>query len=194
MKTINTLITELNAKKKALVDLRDRILPTKAGNMGVNFFKDNFRKGGYQDGSLHKWPVTRRQQIGGEGAGSAYSPLLSKRLNLMRSVRYTVSPGKTTILNDLVYAHIHNEGGTITHNVTPKMRKFAWAKFYEAAGENRKDTELNENAKFWKGMALTKKAQIRQVIPRRQFMGRSSELVENIKNMANTEIKNTLNK
>lgn len=193
MTGLNKLINQLEAKKKQLTDLRERVLPTKAGNMAVNFFKDNFRKGGYQDGSLNKWPVTRRQQMGGSGADSQYGPLLSKRLHLMNSTRYTVQPGRTTILNDLTYARIHNQGGTITHNVTLKMRKFAWAKFYEEAGGKKKEEELNENARFWKGLALTKKTQIRQVIPQRKFMGKPLKLIDKVNDLANSEIRKLLN-
>ncbi len=192
MTDLNKLISQLEAKKKQLADLRDRVLPVKAGNMVVNFFKDNFRKGGYQDGSLQRWPVTRRQQDG-IGASAQYGPLLSKRLHLMRTTRYTVQPGKTTILNDLIYARIHNHGGTLTHNVTGKMRKFAWAKFFEADGGGKKDEELNEKARFWKSLALTRKTQIRQVIPKRQFMGKPVELIDKVNDLAESEIRKILN-
>ena len=46
------------------------------------------------------------------------------------------------IANHNHYAKIHNEGGKIL--ITPKMRRFFWAKFKETGKE------------YWKGLALTK--------------------------------------
>ena len=41
---------------------------------------------------------------------------------------------EVTIINDVEYANIHNEGGVVNPKVTDKMRKFAWYKVYSLAG------------------------------------------------------------
>jgi hypothetical protein len=76
------------------------------------------------------------------------------------------------------YAAIHNNGGKIP--VTPKMRKFFWAKYYERAGNvtklksgkasaSKRNVALSSEVQFYKNMALTKRAHI--TIPQRQFIG-----------------------
>jgi hypothetical protein len=71
--------------------------------------------------------------------------------------------------NGTPYARIYNEGGTISQNIpiTPKMRKFYWAKFFEAGGGKSKEKgqDVPEEAKFWRGMALTKKTSISRKVP-----------------------------
>jgi phage gpG-like protein len=127
----------------------------------VRHFKQNFRAGGWQDGDIKPWAITWRQRHGGRDAASRYSPLLSRRNRLMSATRFTPENEQVTIINDTPYARIHNEGGTISQNIpiAPKMRKFAWAKFFEANGgkSKGKGQDVPEAARFWRGMALTKK-------------------------------------
>jgi hypothetical protein len=78
------------------------------------------------------------------------------------------------------------------------MRKFAWAKFFETGGGKSKEKgqDVPEAAKFWRGMALTKKTSISRTItiPKRQFMGKPRELVEEIRNLMKQEIERFLKK
>jgi hypothetical protein len=198
---LNGKIREMEQLGRRLETLRDRTLPIKAGNLAVNHFKENFRKGGYRDGGFTPWKITQRQQSGGRGAASQYGPLLSGRNHLMNSLRYMPEPGRVTVLNDLVYARIHNEGGDISHTVTPKMRRFAWARYFSDAGiargddtrtKKQKEEDATEEAKRWKGLALTKKTTIRQTIPQRQFMGKGKEIAGKILQMAENELKKIL--
>lgn len=167
-------------KEKELERLYNDILPVKVGAIAKRHFQDNFRKGGFVDGGLTPWPATRRQQSGGKSAASRYGPLLSSRTHLMRSVRDVPGRARTTIVSDLPYSRIHNEGGTIeTHpTVTPRMRRFAWAKFFEAGGGGKKGADVPAEAVRWKKLALTRKAKldIRAYIPQRRFIGQSREL------------------
>jgi phage gpG-like protein len=69
------------------------------------------------------------------------------------------------------YSAIHQFGGTLkpTIPITPRMRKFFWAKFYETGQEN------------WKALALTKKKELKPVfeIPGRPYITLTNEdLVE----------------
>ena len=41
---------------------------------------------------------------------------------------------EVTIINDVEYANIHNEGGVVNPKVTDKMHKFAWYKVYSLVG------------------------------------------------------------
>lgn len=173
--------------------VRDR-LPRKVGITAVNHFRQNFRDAGWRDNGLHPWKKTRRQQTGGPDA--KYTPLTSRRDHLMRSVQYEqTAPGEVTVTDPVPYAAIHNEGGTLnTHpSVTPKMRRFAWAKAYSLAGvkgKGRLPKELPPEAAKWRALALTKKSRLNITahIPRRQFMGESRELMLEINGIINQSL------
>ncbi len=185
-------------KKDIEKEVTDR-LPRKVGVAAVNHFRQNFRDAGWRDGGLHPWKKTRRQQ-----EGSKYTPLTSRRDHLMRSIRYEkTAPGEVTVTDPVPYAAIHNEGGTInTHpTVTPKMRRFAWAKAYSIAGvkkgKGKLPKELPPEAAKWRALALTKKSSlnIKADIPKRQFMGGSMELMQKINGIINEsllKIKNSI--
>lgn len=180
-------------KKEIQREVNDR-LPRKVGITAVNHFKQNFRDGGFMNGGLHPWKKTKRQQQP-SNAGSRYSPLTSARNHLMSSLEFHPGVGQVRISNPVPYAAIHNEGGTInTHpRVTPKMRKFAWAMAYHAAGVRRKGKlpkELPYEAKMWRALALTKKTtlSIHANIPQRQFMGESQELTQKVNRIVNESI------
>ncbi len=149
-------------------------LPRHIGKLAVDHFQDNFLQGGFVDEALMPWLPSRR--IGtSRGAAGGYGTLLSSRKELYNSIRYTASPRKTVVSSAKPYSRIHNEGGIInqTITITPKMRRFAWAKFYEVNPDGKGD-----EGGQWKGLALTKKTAINRTInmPKRQYMGRSAEL------------------
>lgn len=111
--------------------LISRKLPVVAGKYAKQHFQDNFRQGGFVNGGLHPWPPAKRLSSGESGADSQYKTLMSSRNHLFSSINYTPGIAKVTIFNDVVYAAIHNEGGTVHPKITPKMRRFAWAKYYD---------------------------------------------------------------
>lgn len=166
-------------------EVRDR-LPRKVGITAVNFFRQNFRDAGWRDNGLHPWKKTLRQQ--GKGTDAQYTPLTSRRDHLMRSIQYEqTAPGEVTVTDPVPYAAIHNEGGTLnTHpSVTPKMRSFAWARAYSLAGvrgRGKLPKELPPEAAKWRALALTKKSRLNITahIPKRQFMGDSHELTQEL--------------
>lgn len=174
-------------------EVRDR-LPRKVGITAVNHFRQNFRDAGWRDNGLHPWKKTLRQQAGGPDA--KYTPLTSRRDHLMRSVQYEqTAPGEVAVTDPVPYAAVHNEGGTFnTHpSVTPKMRRFAWAKAYSLAGvkgKGRLPKELPPEAAKWRALALTKKSRLNITahIPRRQFMGGSRELMLEINGIINQSL------
>ena len=103
---------------------------------------------------------------------------------LRRSIRSRTTDDSITFYTDLPYAAIHNDGGEIV--VTPRMKRFFWRKYYEAAGafgrkkdgglrNDKRNRQLGSEAEFWKHMAL-KKAGTSIRIPRRRFLGVSPEV------------------
>lgn len=184
------------AKEKKIHDAIHRRLPVKIGRMALDHFKNNFRQGGFVDGGLHPWPVTRRQQLSA-GSGSAaanYGPLMSARKNLYGSIRYVPGDAQVVVGTTVHYAAVHNQGATITSHptVTPKMRKFAWRQFFAAGGGS---DAASPEADKWKAIALKKgKLTVTSRIPKRQFIGSSQELSKNVTQKIEQEIKDILNR
>ena len=71
--------------------LISRTLPVKIGVKAKSIFQENFRKGGFQDGGLQKWPVTRRQLLGKGAAAVSDDAEMWKRLALTKKETLTVS-------------------------------------------------------------------------------------------------------
>ena len=172
-------------KKEIEREVYDK-LPRKVGVAAVRHFKQNFREGGFVDGGVRPWKRTRRQDDPTH-PDRKFTPLTSHNDNLMRSVQYEPGRGEVTITNPVEYAAIHNEGGTVetSPTVTEKMRKMAWWKAYSLAGVRRGGKlpkELPKEAAKWRALALTKKSKlrIRANIPKRQFIGESQELSQEI--------------
>ncbi|MCO5253377.1 MAG: phage virion morphogenesis protein [Bacteroidetes bacterium] len=155
-------------------------LPKAAKAVGIvarDFFRLNFNKGGFDDSGVKKWKP-RKFEFPGKGRAT-----LTGRGNLRDNIQYTYMGSKAIVFNNQPYAQIHNEGGTI--GVTPRMRAYFWAKYYEARGnvkinkkgEARKtktNEKLNAEAEIWKNLALKKGSTI--TIDKRQFMGDSKNL------------------
>lgn len=136
-------------------------VPVVIGVEAVRFFKNAFRKGGLNK----KWEARKIPRPGSTNNQN----VLIKDEHLMDSIDYKVEGDSVVIFSDLPYAEIHNEGGTIS--VTAQMKKYFWAKHYEA-----KEAGLVDVADLWKACALAKKI----TIPQRQFIGDSPELNQTI--------------
>lgn len=154
-------------------------LPKILGNLASSLFKSNFRDEGFFG---NKWVDTKRNRYGSR------RKILTGTGDLGRSINYQTGDAQVTIYSDLEYSAIHNEGGTVSPTKTAKMKKFAWAKFYEAGGTTKKAAVLSEEAQMWKAIALTKKTNLTVVIPKRQFLGDSPVLQEEIDKKINSEI------
>lgn len=197
------LESDIQRMKKEIEQLISRKLPVVAGKYAKQHFQDNFRQGGFVNGGLHPWPPAKRLSSGESGADSQYKTLMSSRNHLFSSINYTPGIAKVTIFNDVVYAAIHNEGGTVHPKITPKMRRFAWAKYYELKGrqkgaQNRTSQSAGNQpdsgeAEKWKRLALTKKETLTINIPQRQFMGQSAELDAKISAYVEKEVLRIIN-
>lgn len=159
-------------------------LPTKVGNIAVLFFKDNIReRQGFLDISIEGWESGKSGVLKKAGG-----KMLIEKGNLLSGITQSVSGTKVMVYIIGVaakYAEIHNTGGTIT--VTPKMRKFFWAKYYEnnkkivlkkdGKTHTKASITINAIAQYYKNLALAKKL----VIPKRKFIGNSVTLDNDIK-------------
>lgn len=198
---IKEFSTLIKTKRKELDNLMKRKMPVLVGRMAKDHYQDNFRQGGFVNNGLRPWPKAKRISSGGTSAASQYGTLLSSRNHLFSSTKYIPSDYQVKVSNDLTYAPVHNWGGTLHPTVTPRMRKFAWAKYYQSGGGKKKATKGEKNAgsddppeaAIWKKLALTKKDKLSVKVPQRQFLGDSKELTEKIADKTETEIRKILN-
>lgn len=181
----------IKSQSREIEQLMRRQLPIKVGRMAKDHYQDNFRKGGFVNRGLQKWPTTKRQLSGSASAAASYNPLLSGRNHLFGSVKYVPGDYRVTVSNDLPYAAVHNQGGTVRPTVTPKMRRFAWYMYYKSS-KGQKAQSVSPQAEFWRNLALTRKTRLSVKIPKRQFIGESAELKQRINEKIEHELMNTL--
>ncbi|MDR2823740.1 MAG: hypothetical protein LBB41_00905 [Prevotellaceae bacterium] len=143
------------------------------------FFRQSFRNGGFTDAALVKWRGSnnpfRRKMMFGVGT-------------LMGSIRTEEGAMRVVVSSNTAYSAIHNDGGTIT--VTAQMKRFWWARYIEFSGKTKKtkkgkvsrakaNQKISAKAEFCKRMALMKVGS-KIKIPKRQFMGESKTLMNNL--------------
>ena len=129
---------------------------------GLNFFQDSFYKQGFTNKSFQAWDHRKGDLDPGR-------KVLIKSSALLNSLEVTDNgKNRITFFSNEAYADIHNNGGTLTIRVTPKSRKYFWFMYYRTKKQ------------FWKNMAMTRKNTIRVVIPKRQFIGESVTLMNNL--------------
>ena len=130
-------------------------------------------------------------------AGSA---ILTGTGALRRSITSRISGNSLTFSSDLPYAALHNEGGEI--RVTPRMRRFFWAKYYAARGsfgyrkdgrkrQNKRNAYLTEEAEFWRAMALKPVGSSIQM-PRRQFLGTHPKLEQLVREIIEENVEQAI--
>ena len=130
-------------------------LPQEVAEKARAFFMQSFIKEGFTDTSFIPWPKRK---------DSAGHKILSQSLVLRGSLRIAQADLKRVIINageNIPYAAIHNNGGTITVRVTEKMKRYFWYMYQKT------------NDDTWKWMALTKKESLSIRIPKRQYIGES---------------------
>ena len=111
------------------------------------------------------------------GVGS----MLMRTGMLRKSITARSAGGKIAFTSSVKYARIQNEGGpvTSTSTVTPKMRRWAWAKYHETKDEK------------YRGLAMTRKKVIKRsfVMPSRRFIGPHPVVTKAIKDISDQHIK-----
>jgi len=147
----------------------------------VNFFKESFRNGGFTDTAFVKWE-DKKSPLGGKrtmyGTGTLMQSIQKTEENTQRVVVSSGTP----------YSALHNDGGTVT--VTAQMKKYWWAQYYKLSGKTKttkrgkqantaSNRKLNAKAEYCKRMALMKVGS-KIKIPKRQFMGESQTLMNEL--------------
>jgi phage gpG-like protein len=130
--------------------------------------------------------------------------LLDVTGKLRGSIRGEVTPEGVRWWSSVPYAEIMNSGGEIV--ITEKMKRFFWAKYYEASGKVKYYARANkktgaqkgditrgtqkeaEAAVFYKALAL-KKVGDKIVIPERRFIGDSPEVATIFRNVSDKTMK-----
>lgn len=186
--SIKVLEEVFRRKQKEIETYVKEKFPRKAGKVALDHFRENFDNEGYVDGGLHKWKDPKRKRQKGKAA-THYKTLHSGRNNLRNSLRVRVEGGKVIIHTDVEYAYIHNYGGNINHPITRKQRVRAMETHISRTG-----TGYRSKNSMWKGLALTGRTSYVIKMPRRQFIGPSRELTEALRDMAEKDISNLLNK
>ncbi len=146
-------------------------------------FDRNFERKAFFD---EKWPATKLTYHRGS--------LMMRTGRLRKSL---LSPKVTSngIIwsSSLPYADIHNNGGEM--RVTPQMRKFFWAKYYQTsnattkkknreASSSARNRKLSIEAEQWKALALKPIGSIIK-IEKRQFIGSHPQVDKHIKEVIN---------
>jgi len=129
---------------------------------GLNFFQDSFYNQGFTNKSFQAWTPRKGDIDPGR-------KVLIKSAALLNSLKVKdAGKNKIAYFSDEVYADINNNGGTLNIRITEKSRKYFWFMYYRTKKQ------------FWKNMAMTRKNTMRVVIPKRQFLGESATLLNNL--------------
>lgn len=156
---------------RAMAEETFKGLPAKVAEKARGFFQMSFIKEGFTDTSFIAWP---------KRLDDHRHKLLSQSLALRSSIRVEQADLKRIAISagdNLPYAAIHNEGGTITVRVTERMRRYFWA-MYHRTGESK-----------YRFMALTRKETFTIRIPKRQYIGESHTLMTRLDRMFIDRIK-----
>lgn len=158
------------ALKKELSDDILRIVGIEA----KNHFTENFQREGFD---LPKtWQEVKRRTWG-RSADSRHK-ILTGTGNLGRSIQKRTEPGKVIIFSDLVYAPIHNFGGTI--------HKHASSRLYT---QNRTNGKYSQGTTWGRGSTVGAHDII---MPQRQFIGDSKILEDKLRRIIKKRIDSIL--
>lgn len=114
-------------------------------------------------------------------AGRGTLMIVSGRLR--RSPRCRIMGSALVFTSDAAYFNLHNNGGRVP--VTPKMRKYFWAMYYQNGGGIKGKTPT-ARALVWRSLALTRKRQF--TIPRRRMIGDHPRVGEIVKQTTQRQI------
>ncbi len=141
-----------------------RQAPGELGAIAVNHYKRNFALGGFMDATLKPWPKRKKNRSKDEGRA-----LLVLRGRLKNNIRiFRKNDQEIVIGNSLLYAKIHNEGGTIIQY--PRSSLYTLKR--SASGRFKRGKKAGRG--FTYGKRIIK-------IPQRQFIGDSAQLRDKMK-------------
>lgn len=153
-----------------LAGLQRRIVPTERlmrqiGEVMRFAVELNFR----EQGRPNRWQALAPLTIAERQAKGYTGPILQRTGALVSSPALSVTSDTAVVTFGNKYAAIQHFGGAFQRQVTPKMRSYFWARFYES-GDDR-----------YKWMALTKKQSFTITIPARPFAVLMPDDVEDIR-------------
>lgn len=165
---IKQLATDLQRHQKELGTYLNSKAPRIVGKMGVDHFQENFDQEGFVNNGLQPWPA--RQTDTGRKL------LTGDTRELRDSIEYQASAREVKWGSDVPYASIHNRGGkTKAHEI--RARRGKALKFAGKGGDIYR-RKVNHPG---------------SVIPKRQFIGHSRELIDKIDKRIENDITNILN-
>jgi len=155
-----------------------RTVPIKAANHAEQFFDRAFDLQGWTDKSLRPWKATKSGKRNTFGKRSQGILIGSGAMRASLRSTYTEGEARITVGNDQVnYANIHNNGEIVTFKISARSRKYFWAMYYRTGDE------------MWKAMALTRKRFFSFRMPKRQFIGNSRMLTEELNHLVISEFR-----
>jgi phage gpG-like protein len=177
---------KLNGLQKVL-----KSLPRKVGAQAVVFFKSRFREQAWADNATEPWK--KRKPGAKRNTGRA---ILIASGRLRRSIRVIAStPSSVTIGTDVPYARAHNEGFRGTVQV-PEHTRNRYRKVKYGTGifsiKTRRERQRTVKEVVEGGEIKVKAHPKRMNLPRRQFMGNSAVLNNQIKRIIMAEINKAL--
>lgn len=157
----------------------------------VVFSKQRFREQAWTDATTQPWQ--KRKAGAKRNTGRA---ILKDTGRLQRSIRVvSVTPSSVTIGTDVPYAQAHNEGFRGTQNV-PAHTRNRYAKVKTGSGvysiKTQKERQRTSKVKVEGGEIKVKAFTRRMNLPKRQFLGNSQVLTNQIKRLVTAEINKAL--
>ncbi|MEA5461566.1 phage virion morphogenesis protein [Arcicella sp. LKC2W] len=153
--------------------------PDVIGKYAVSHAQKSFEDEGYTDSQLEPWKEVKRRNIKGDSRNQT-RPILSDTGYLKKSIRYQKTGQLIQIGTDAVYAKIHNEGGTITLPARSETFK------RERHTSGKKKGKFSGGTTSGQGFTF-KESKI--TIPQRQFIGKSKQLEQQIKDKIIKDLK-----
>lgn len=155
-----------------------RQMPTIVGKQAENFYKESFRRQGFLDVGVSKWPARKFPRKRDQGKKKEGAILVASG-DLRRSVKIRAKgTNYVRVGSDLPYAQIHNEGGIIIGNANirkhTREQKKAWGRM------RRNPTPVTVRAHTRK---------VRTTIDKRQFMGESVMLTRQLNATINLRLR-----
>jgi len=139
-------------------------------------FDRNFERKAFFDKA---WP--RNKLVNRRGSKMA------RTNNLRRSIMSRIQSTEVVFSSSLPYAKIQNDGGEIV--VTKQMKKYFWAMYYEAGGDNNGNPTIE--AIQFKNLALMPVGK-RIKIPSRRFVGDHPIVRQNVRTAIRLNIKSAM--
>lgn len=166
--------------------------PAMLGNDAVNFFKDRFKFQGWFDKAAEPWRPRKEVTRWGKTPRNKGRAILVDKGRLRRSIRLIKASNLMAVVGtDVPYARAHNEGfkGTVTQHVNSfERRVFTNAKVSSIKSKKTRTQRVLTG----KTPVRAFKRTIQQNIPKRQFIGSSTQLTKLLQNRLKIELLKSL--